>query len=652
MDTSVSRQLHFTFQLDTNEVWSLIDTDNEARTLVTIPHDLSKGYQILYELIATYIFGRLARCPHQSGSVTLRKLGSASLSMNSMSDIMEQGMCLICAFCCYTFSKIVATARKAATMLRDSIGMSCWSVVITFAAFIQTDTELRYLVDGISVHMRSGAFPEESVSFGYDLEEESYQIFPSPVKFHPPSVDFGKVALGVPKIQRIILENLSEDTNIQMLSISSNTVHFHCSFFEDKFVTAHGNTSFDVVFLGRSEGLVENSLFVHTSVGSFKYQIKAMSVPNPYGLKPLVGVRMPLNSSYSPTIELHNPYNETLQITEMYSSGGDLHLELPTGLTEGPQAVWEIPPHETKRVMKANFVARVENNHTAYIRIKMNSSEKLDLIVPVEVEVSSQPGLYSPQEVLDFGTLRADQDVVTQQLYLLVSSHKPISIQNVLVTPVNEAVNITFEPKRVSPDTLQGTVVAEVMFDPSKVSTDKQLSGKIVVKSKNNQFKVTVPYRAKLLPGKLRFNSNALYFLADGGRSNNTNHTRTFEVTNEFNVPLLIRNITADLNLLFHFEVESFLPLVLAPNETGAIFKLSMRNRTADLQLSGHLFLKTNASEFRFEVLCYNGQLVPCGIDSTLPPLIRTSRDDNFQMVDITFFPECFRVTLEACCRV
>ena len=52
----------------------------------------------------------------------------------------------------------------------------------------------------------------------------------------------------------------------------------------------------------------------------------------------------------------------------MYSSGGDLHLELPGGETEGPQALWQIPPYQTKPVMKANFVARLENNHTAYIR--------------------------------------------------------------------------------------------------------------------------------------------------------------------------------------------------------------------------------------------------------------------------------------------
>ena len=59
-----------------------------------------------------------------------------------------------------------------------------------------------------------------------------------------------------------------------------------------------GNTSFDVVFLGRDEGLVENTLYIHTSAGSFRFIVSAVGTPNPYRLKPLVGVKMPLNSSY------------------------------------------------------------------------------------------------------------------------------------------------------------------------------------------------------------------------------------------------------------------------------------------------------------------------------------------------------------------
>ena len=56
------------------------------------------------------------------------------------------------------------------------------------------------------------------------------------------------------------------------------------------------------------------------------------------------------------------------QVTEMYSSGGDLHLELPSGDVEGSRAQWQVPPYHSRPVMRASFVARQENNHTAFIR--------------------------------------------------------------------------------------------------------------------------------------------------------------------------------------------------------------------------------------------------------------------------------------------
>lgn len=52
----------------------------------------------------------------------------------------------------------------------------------------------------------------------------------------------------------------------------------------------------------------------------------------------------------------------------MYSSGGEFHLELPTGELEGPKQMWEIPPYQTRPVIRVRFNARTEANHTAYIR--------------------------------------------------------------------------------------------------------------------------------------------------------------------------------------------------------------------------------------------------------------------------------------------
>lgn len=50
----------------------------------------------------------------------------------------------------------------------------------------------------------------------------------------------------------------------------------------------------------------------------------------------------------------------------------------------------EIPPFETKGVMRASFSSRDADNHTAYIRIKTNApNEDQFIILPLEVEVTS-----------------------------------------------------------------------------------------------------------------------------------------------------------------------------------------------------------------------------------------------------------------------
>ena len=88
------------------------------------------------------------------------------------------------------------------------------------------------------------------------------------------------------------------------------------------------------------------------------------------------------------------------------------------------------------------------------------------MYLPLEVEVSSQPGIYCPQELIDFGLLASNSEPRTLKLLVLNSGQKPIPIQNVIATPVTEAVSINFQlPVKVAPDTFQPTMVAEVTFD-------------------------------------------------------------------------------------------------------------------------------------------------------------------------------------------
>jgi hypothetical protein len=50
-------------------------------------------------------------------------------------------------------------------------------------------------------------------------------------------------------------------------------------------------------------------------------------------------------------------------------------------------------------------------------------------------------------------------------IYNISLTHPIIYFQNVIATPVTEAVTINFQPVKVSPDTLQPTMIADVIFD-------------------------------------------------------------------------------------------------------------------------------------------------------------------------------------------
>ncbi|XP_045617513.2 transmembrane protein 131 isoform X2 [Procambarus clarkii] len=469
------------------------------------------------------------------------------------------------------------------------------------------------------------------------------------IVFDPPHLDFKEHPTGMPLMRKVVVQNSSPENSVQLHSLSGNTLHFHCTFFQDKVVLPGGNTSFDVVFLGREEGLIENTIFIHTSIGTYKYGVRAVGTGNPYRLRPLVGVRMPLNSSYSPLIQLHNPHPHSLQITEMYSTGGDLHLELLSGTQEGQKNVWNIPPYHTRALMRANFVARRENNHTAYVRIVTSETDSDYLVVPVEVEVSGQPGLFCPHDGLHFGLRTPHDPPSSLPLHLLNSAHKHIHIQNVITTPVNDAITIDFKPMKIPPGTVRPTQVATVTFDPSKVTSGKKISGKILIKSKVSAYKLSVPYTVDLLQGALLYNTSITKFYtgADvgssevqagvsfgtvagvvaaasggGGTSNPSSEPRNLTLTNTFPCPVVIYNLTLPDEAKKHFKIGWDGPVVVQEGQSVHVATLQLLSVGTDARLSTAITVHTNITTIKIPLRAYNGKLTryipPVGGDSWL----------------------------------
>ena len=60
---------------------------------------------------------------------------------------------------------------------------------------------------------------------------------------------------------------------------SSSLYEYPCMF---QYVPPGGNTTFEVVFLARQVGNVENTLYIHTSQGSYKYQVRSSLLTRPH----------------------------------------------------------------------------------------------------------------------------------------------------------------------------------------------------------------------------------------------------------------------------------------------------------------------------------------------------------------------------------
>uniref|UniRef100_A0A673WKB2 Transmembrane protein 131 n=1 Tax=Salmo trutta TaxID=8032 RepID=A0A673WKB2_SALTR len=415
----------------------------------------------------------------------------------------------------------------------------------------------------------------------------------------------------------VYLNNPSSE-EISLISISATTAHFHASFFQNGIIPAGGNTSFDLVFLARAVGNVENTLFINTSHhGVFTYQVFGVGVPNPYRLRPFIGARVPVNGCFSPLINIHNPHSEPLQVVEMYSSDGDLHLDLPKGHQQGgTRTFWEIPPFETKGVMRASFSSRDADNHTAFIRIKTNEDQVI--ILPVEVEVTSAPGIYSSTEMLDFGTLRSQDRPKQLNLLLLNSGTKDVSITSIRTTPSNEAVTINFKAITLKAGESRYTKVASISFDASKAERRVQFSGKITVKVKEkNLSKLEVPYHAEVLQGYLGFDHTATLFHIRDSPVDPVN--RPIFLTNAFNFAVRIHDVILPDEAKTMFSVQKLSgPVLIPPRESRCVFSLLFRPVRPSIHIDGNVLLITNASKFHLPVRAYTGYLEPLVLSPSL----------------------------------
>ena len=171
------------------------------------------------------------------------------------------------------------------------------------------------------------------------------------------------------------------------------------------------------------------------------------------------------------------------------------------------------------------------------------------------------------------------------------------------------------------------------------VSEEGLLSGKIVIKSKNSQFKISIPYRAFVLKGQLEVAPNVTHFhlksninnnndgdskvgsgAENAAKNNNNNNqfllSRPLTVTNEFDRPVAVHNVSLASEALRFFHIEAttagkaFGPVILKPGETKDLIQLSLTQIAWEEKiLNSYLTIHTNISSINVPLICFHGMV-------------------------------------------
>ncbi|PAA59285.1 hypothetical protein BOX15_Mlig014963g2 [Macrostomum lignano] len=453
----------------------------------------------------------------------------------------------------------------------------------------------------------------------------------SHLHFEPPFLDFKEHHIGEPRLEQVLVFNTHTSQPLQLLSISSTAPHFHCSFFKTETVPPGGNATFDVVFLATRAGTTENTLYIRTSAGQHRYQVFGVGLPSPYRVRAMLGARIPLNASFAPSLQLYNPNSEPLQVTEMFSSSADLHLELPSGIginswSSNPrtssssstakldESPWRIPPYETRTLMRLRLIGRSAANHSAFVRLRTSLGGP-GLVLPVQVQVSGQPGLYSCSDRLYFGQMLSSEQQRRLQLRVTSLYSEPTLVSSAELDSPNPAVQLLFRPVQVLPGPARETPVAIVVFDPAKAA-DRRLhwTGNIILRGGDSRQLLSVPYEASLLHGALTHAENATVFNT-GGKSDtadaDASEGRPVPIKNSFDRTVAVTGVELPQSADGLLSVVGFKPPALIPaGKTAAPFRLRLNaSAAAGRQAELRLTVRSNATAASLPVLLHTGLL-------------------------------------------
>lgn len=236
---------------------------------------------------------------------------------------------------------------------------------------------------------------------------------PAVVRFSPKALDFGEQQLCVAAVQSVAVEYPYDEESarenqapvFEIYSVSVTDDQFHTPLFKPLSLQPGDSSSVQVIVLPRKVGEVAAALVLETSDGTISYGMSANGVENKFKLVPLLAQPIPVGMHYHPKISLYNPYKETLQVKEVFTTDSFLHLSLPNAtdatasslpqetttedsptdpMVDAAGTIWRVPPQSASDIIQLSFQSHSPGKYHGYVHIK---TTKGDSVVPVDISV-------------------------------------------------------------------------------------------------------------------------------------------------------------------------------------------------------------------------------------------------------------------------
>lgn len=95
------------------------------------------------------------------------------------------------------------------------------------------------------------------------------------IRFDPPFLDFGNTHLGKEIKKEVRIINMHDDKTLDISSIESPNKYFSIIQPKQRVLEPQETITFEVIFLPRKIGNVEQTLFINTSSSKLKYPVSS-----------------------------------------------------------------------------------------------------------------------------------------------------------------------------------------------------------------------------------------------------------------------------------------------------------------------------------------------------------------------------------------